>query len=84
VSRLPRAQDPPRRISAPRVNGLFLYLPAGVGSATSEVLLIIGRNAGCLPVVDAGRVVGIVTAADLMRVVRAKADTGAPTAHGVM
>jgi CBS domain-containing protein len=46
--------------------------------------LIIGRNAGCLPVVDAGRVVGIVTAADLMRVVREKADTGAPTAHGAM
>jgi CBS domain-containing protein len=46
--------------------------------------LMIGRNAGCLPVVDADRVVGIVTAADLMRVVREKADTGAPPAHGTV
>lgn len=37
-------------------------------SVKEAAKLMIGNNSGCVPVVDGGRIVGIVTSSDLMRV----------------
>ncbi len=43
-------------------------------SVKEAAKLMIGNNSGCVPVVDGGRIVGIVTSSDLMRVLTRNAE----------